>query len=112
MMIKKEKPVKEEPKNVKCFSRDELKLTLEQLGKLRATILEKRNQLNFLTKQNDQKISKMLEKNKKIEEEFKENDILNKRLLFKRNEIRRNIKNVTVNGVNNNKGIAVKINIK
>lgn len=42
MMIKKEKPVKEEPKNVKCFSRDELKLTLEQLGKLRATILEKR----------------------------------------------------------------------
>ena len=54
----------------------------------------------------------MLEKNKKIEEDFKENDILNKRLLFKRNEIRRNIKNVTVNGVNNNKGIAVKINIK
>jgi hypothetical protein len=108
MTIKREKTKKEEPKPIKSFTRDELKTTLDKLGELRSKITEKRNQLNFLTKQNDQKISKMLAQNKKIEDEFKVNDIQNKRLLFRRNEIRRNIRNITVNGVNSNQGIPVK----
>jgi len=108
MNIRREKPKKEEPKPIKSFTRDELKFTLNELGRLRSEITEKRNQLNLLTKQNDQKISKMMAQNKKIEDEFKENDILNKRLLFKRNEVKRNIRNITVNGVNNNQGIPVK----
>ena len=108
MALKREKTKKEEPKPIKSFTRDELRFTINELSRLRSEITEKRNQLNFLTKQNDQKISKMLAQNKKIEEEFKENDIQNKRLLFRRNEIKRNIRNITVNGVNNNQGVPVK----
>ena len=108
MALKREKTKKEEPKPIKSFTRDELRFTINELSRLRSEITEKRNQLNFLTKQNDQKISKMLAQNKKIEEEFKENDIQNKRLLFRRNEIKRNIRNITVNGVNSNQGVPVK----
>ena len=39
---------------------------------------------------------------KQIEVDFKESEKLNKMLIFKRNELKRNIKNITVNGVNTN----------
>ena len=92
MIIKKEKLNKEEPKKKKIFTKDELKDTVELLNNLKNQIIERRNQLNTLTKQNDLKIRKMQIQNKKIEAEFKENDKLNKMLIFKRNELKRNIR--------------------
>ena len=107
MIIKKGNLNKEEPKK-KSFTREELKEALETMNNIKNQITEKRNQLNILTKQNDIKISKMLEQNKQIETEYKENEKTNKMLIFKRNELQRNIKNLSVNGVNKNKNNIVK----
>ena len=104
MIIKREKTNKEEPAK-KAFTKDELKDTIEYLNMLKKQITEKRNQLNALTKQNDKKISKMLAQNKQIEADYKENEKLNKMLIFKRNELKRNIKNITVNGINTNNNL-------
>ena len=110
MIIKKEKTNKEEPKK-KVFTKEELKDTVEEITNLKNQITEKRNQLNMITKQNDTKISKMLAQNKQIEADYRESEKLNKMLIFKRNELKRNIKNITVNGVNNNTNKKYKLNI-
>ena len=102
MLIKKDKTNKEEPKK-KIFTKEELKDTIELITNLKNQITEKRNQLNMITKQNDTRINKMIAQNKQIEVDYKESEKLNKILIFKRNELKRNIKNITVNGVNTNK---------
>ena len=53
MIIKKEKSNKEEPKKKKAFTKEELKQTVDNLNFLKNQIVEKRDQLNALTKQND-----------------------------------------------------------
>ena len=100
MIIKKEQQNKEEPKK-KAFTREELKDTLDLINDLKNKITDKRNQLNYLTKQNDIKIRKMEAQNSQIVADFKENEKLNKLLIFKRNELKRNIKENNVKGVNN-----------
>ena len=44
----------------------------------------------------------MLSQNKQIEKDYKEAEKTNKMLIFKRNELKRNIRNITVNGPNIN----------
>ena len=111
MIIKKEKAYKEEPKK-KLFTKEELKDTVELITSLKKQITEKRNQLNAITKQNDGKINKMLSQNKQIEIDYKEAEKTNKMLIFKRNELKRNIRNITVNGVNNSGKNKFKLNNK
>ena len=99
MIIKKEKTNKEEPKK-KIFSKEELRDTVDSITNLKNQITEKRNQLNMITKQNDTKISKMMAQNKQLEADYKESERVNKMLIFKRNELKRNIKNLAINGAN------------
>ncbi len=99
MIIKKEKTNKEEPKK-KIFSKEELRDTVDSITNLKNQITEKRNQLNMITKQNDIKISKMMAQNKQLEADYKESERVNKMLIFKRNELKRNIKNLAINGAN------------
>ena len=54
----------------------------------------------------------MLSQNKQIEIDYKEAEKTNKMLIFKRNELKRNIRNITVNGVNNNAKHKFKSNFK
>ena len=110
MTIKKGSIGKEEPKK-KLFTKEELKDTVDLINTLKKQITEKRNQLNTLTKQNDIKINKLLSQNKQIELDYKEAEKMNKMLIFKRNELKRNIKNITVNGVNNIAKNKYKLNI-
>ena len=105
MIIKREKTNKEEPKKKKLFSKEDLKDTLELLNTLKNQMNEKRNELNFLTKQNDIKVNKLITQNKKFEIEYKENEKLNKMLIFKRNELKRNIKEASVYGTNKNSNL-------
>ena len=93
MIIKKNVATKDEPKK-KLFTKEELKDTLDLINNLKTQVIDKRNQLNALTKQNDNKINKMQTQNKQIELDFKENEKINKMLIFKRNELKKNIKNV------------------
>ena len=100
MLIKKEKAPKEEQKK-KLFTKEELKDIIDSINKLKVQIQEKRNQLNNITKQNDSKINKLLAQNKQIEVDYKESEKLNKMLIFKRNELKKSIKNISINGINN-----------
>ena len=102
MIIKREKNNKDVPKNKKLFTKEELNETLEVLKALKSQIVEKRDQLNAMTKQNDLKVSKLLAQNRQVEADFRENEKLNKMLIFKRNELKRNIKNISVNGPTSN----------
>ena len=108
MIIKKEKLGKDEPKNKKLFTREELKETIDLLNTLKNQVTEKRDHLNTMTKQNDLKVKKILEKNKQILADFKEKEKMNKMLIFKKNELKRNIKNMSVNGMSSNQSNLVK----
>ena len=88
--IKDKKSIKE----IKCFSENELHDTIDVISNLRSQIDEKRNELNHLCKNNDDKIYKLLSENKKIELEINDNLRINKLLIFQRNELRRIIKNL------------------
>ena len=88
--IKDKKSIKE----IKCFSENELHDTIDVISNLRNQIDEKRNELNHLCKNNDDKIYKLLSENKKIELEINDNLRINKLLIFQRNELRRIIKNL------------------
>ena len=79
-------------KEVKCFSENELHDTIGVISNLRNQIDEKRNELNNICKNNDDKIYKLLSENKKIELEINDNLRINKLLIFQRNELRRIIK--------------------
>ena len=105
MQIKKMKEPKVE--KVKLFTKEELKDTLELISKLKNQIKENRNQLNSITKINDDKMHQLLAQNKQIEVEYKENEKMNKMLVFKKNELKREIKNSNMGIVNKKK-----INIK
>ena len=76
----------------KIFTEDELNDTLEVISNLRNIINEKRNNLNNISKNNDEKIYKILSKNKIVESEINENIRMNKLLICKRNELKRIIK--------------------
>ena len=108
MIIKKDKLNKDEPKNKKLFTREELKETIDLLNTLKNQVTEKRNQLNTMTKQNDLKVKKIIAKNKQILADFKEKEKMNKMLIFKKNELKRNIKNMSVNGIGGNQSNLVK----
>ena len=99
IIIKKDKLNKDEPKSKKLFTREELKETIDLLNTLKNQVTEKRNQLNTMTKQNDLKVKKIIAKNKQILADFKEKEKMNKMLIFKKNELKRNIKNMSVNGI-------------
>lgn len=77
---------------VKSFSENELHDTIDVISNLRNQIYEKRNDLNNICKNNDDKIYKLLSENKKIELEINDNLRINKLLIFQRNELRRIIK--------------------
>ena len=62
----------------KIFTEDELNDTLEVISNLRNIINEKRNNLNNISKNNDEKIYKILSKNKIVESEINENIRMNK----------------------------------
>ena len=94
MNIKKLKEPK--VKEVKAFTREELKDTIDLIKTLKTQITENRNQLNLITKTNDDKLNQILNQNKKIEVDFKEAEKEHKRLLFKKNELKRQIKNSNV----------------
>ena len=101
MQIKKMKEPKVE--KVKLFTKEELKDTLELISKLKNQIKENRNQLNSITKINDDKMHQLLAQNKQIEVEYKENEKMNKMLVFKKNELKRAIKNSNMGLVNKKK---------
>ena len=101
MQIKKMKEPKVE--KVKLFTKEELKDTLELISKLKNQIKENRNQLNSITKINDDKMHQLLAQNKQIEVEYKENEKMNKMLVFKKNELKREIKNSNMGIVNKKK---------
>ena len=103
----KEPKVKEE----KAFTRDELKDTVELLKTLKEQITENRNQLNSITRTNDEKLNQIFNQNKKIENDYKEAEKEHKRLLFKKNELKRQIKNSNI-GYNTNKQVKKKIYLK
>ena len=83
----------------KIFTEDELNDTLEVISNLRNIINEKRNNLNNISKNNDEKIYKILSKNKIVESEINENIRMNKLLICKRNELKRII--IIKNKINN-----------
>ena len=62
----------------KIIYKRRIKDTIKQIINLKNQIIEKRNQLNLLNKQNDTKISKMLTQNKQLETDYKESEKLNK----------------------------------
>jgi hypothetical protein len=101
MQIKKMKEPKVE--KVKLFTKEELKDTLELISKLKNQIKDNRNQLNSITKINDDKMHQLLAQNKQIEVEYKENEKMNKMLVFKKNELKRAIKNSNMGLVNKKK---------
>jgi hypothetical protein len=101
MQIKKMKEPKIE--KIKLFTKEELKDTLELISKLKNQIKENRNQLNSITKINDDKMHQLLAQNKQIEVEYKENEKINKMLVFKKNELKRAIKNSNMGIVNKKK---------
>ena len=76
----------------KIFTKDELNDTLGILTNLRNIINEKRNDLNNINKNNEEKLMKILSKNKIVESEINENIRMNKLLICKRNELKRIIK--------------------
>ena len=76
----------------KVFTEDELNDTIEVISNLRNIINEKRNNLNNISKNNDEKMYKILSKNKIVESEINENIRINKLLICKRNELKRIIK--------------------
>ena len=84
-----EKPLEE---NKKVFTEDELNDTIVVISNLRNIINEKRNDMNNLCKENDDKIYKILSQNKIVESEINENIRMNKLLICKRNELKRFIK--------------------
>ena len=94
MLLKKSKEPKIEIK--KCFTKEELKETLELISNLKSQIKENRLNLSNLSKQNDMKIHKLLAKNKQIELEYKENEKLNRTLMLKRSELKKNIRNAGI----------------
>ena len=94
MMIKKMKEPK--VKEVKSFTKEELKDTLDLIKTLKDQITENRNQLNTITKTNDEKLHQLLAQNKKIEVDFKDAEKENKRLVFRKNELKRQIKNTNM----------------
>ena len=98
-------------KELKAFTRDELKDTVELLKTLKEQITENRNQLNLITRTNDEKLNQIFNQNKKIENDYKEAEKEHKRLLFKKNELKRQIKNSNI-GYNTNKQVKKKIYLK
>ena len=98
-------------KELKAFTRDELKDTVELLKTLKEQITENRNQLNSITRTNDEKLNQIFNQNKKIENDYKEAEKEHKRLLFKKNELKRQIKNSNI-GYNTNKQVKKKIYLK
>jgi len=94
MMIKKMKEPK--IKEIKSFTKEELKDTLDLIKTLKDQITENRNQLNSITKINDEKLHQLLAQNKKIEIDFKDAEKENKRLVFRKNELKRQIKNTNM----------------
>ena len=94
MMIKKMKEPK--IKEIKSFTKEELKDTLDLIKTLKDQITENRNQLNNITKTNDEKLHQLLAQNKKIEIDFKDAEKENKRLVFRKNELKRQIKNTNM----------------
>ena len=100
MMIKKLREPKETTKEVaKSFTKEELKDTLQLIMTLKEQIKDCRNQLNSITKTNDDKMHKLLYQNKQIEIDYKQAEKDNKDLIFKKNELKRKIKNL--NMINN-----------
>ena len=83
----KKKPVEE-----KSFSQEEFYDTLDIITNLKKQVIQKRKDLNNITKNNEEALYKKLSENKKIELEIKENIRMNKLLIFQRNELRRIIK--------------------
>ena len=94
MMIKKMKEPK--IKEIKSFTKEELKDTLDLIKTLKDQITENRNQLNNIIKTNDEKLHQLLAQNKKIEIDFKDAEKENKRLVFRKNELKRQIKNTNM----------------
>ena len=76
----------------KIFTEEELNDTKDVISNLRNIIIEKRNNLNNLCKNNDEKMYKILSQNKIVESEINENIRMNKLLICKRNELKRIIK--------------------
>ena len=91
IMVKNLK-VKKKKLEEKSFSQEEFNDTLDIITNLKNQINQKRNELNNITKNNEEAIYKKLSENKKIELEIKENLRINKLLIFQRNELRRIIK--------------------
>jgi len=110
MMIKKMKEPKIE--KTKLFTKEELKDALEIISKLKNQIKDNRNQLNNITKQNDDKMHQLLAQNKQIELDYKENEKLNRMLVFKKNELKRAIKNSNMGIKNKNYNYLKKNNNK
>ena len=88
--IQKLEDKKEEVK--KIFTKDELDDTLGILKNLRNIINQKRNDLDNICKNNEEKLFKILSKNKIVQSEINENIRMNKLLICKRNELKRFIK--------------------
>ena len=83
MMIKKLREPKETTKEVaKSFTKEELKDTLQLIMTLKEQIKDCRNQLNSITKTNDDKMHKLLYQNKQIEIDYKQAEKDNKALVF------------------------------
>lgn len=57
----------------KGFSREELKIGLDELNKLKMSIEEKRNYLKNMNKLNEDKLNQFFNVNKKIEIDYNEN---------------------------------------
>lgn len=72
MMMKKLKEPKVE--KAKLFTKEELKETLEIITQLKNQIRDNRNQLNTITKVNDDKMHQLLSQNKQIENDYKESE--------------------------------------
>ena len=66
--------------------------TLGILKNLRNIINQKRNDLDNICKNNEEKLFKILSKNKIVQSEINENIRMNKLLICKRNELKRFIK--------------------
>ena len=66
--------------------------TLGILKNLRNIINQKRNDLDNICKNNEEKLFKILSKNKIVQSEINENIRMNKLLICKRNELKRIIK--------------------
>jgi hypothetical protein len=98
-------------KETKMFTKEELKNTVDSLNLLKEQVTENRNQLNYITKSNDEKLKQIFTQNKKIEFDYKEAEKEHKRLLFKKNELKRLIKFSNINN-NINKQSKKKIYLK